>query len=247
MQDPLKNVMVTLPTYNESENIEKICLTVFERYPGIKIVVIDDNSPDRTWEIVEKLKKNWPNLFLIRRLDQKGRGTAGRDGFLFALQEGAQFIIEMDADFSHNPRYIAEMLNVAAEDKVVIGSRLVPGGGEVGRNPVRRWITLMANWYIRIVLGLKIRDCTSGYRMFPRNILKKIDLESLSSTGPEIVQEILYRCRIVGAEFCEIPILFEERAAGTSTFNVKIMIRSLFFVLSLRFSNKFDPPAESHV
>ncbi len=239
MQDPYEGVVVTLPTYNEAENIEKICRELFDRYSGVRIVVIDDDSPDGTWKIVKDLQETCKGLYVIRRRE-KGRGTAGRDGFLKALQLHASYVVEMDADFSHHPRYLGCLLQKADENTVVIGSRLVKGGGETGRNFFRKYITLAANWYIRLLLGISVRDCTSGYRVFPRRILEKIHLSSLQAIGPEIVQEMLYRCRKANACFEEVPILFEERAAGSSTFNIKILLRSLLFVFYLRFFYRFS-------
>lgn len=238
MQAPVKSVIITLPTYNEADNIEALCREIFRLYPEIAILVIDDDSPDGTWQIVRDLQKEYAGLYLLHRQDQKGRGTAGRDGFLKAVELGAQHVIEMDADFSHHPAQISSLLEKADDKTVVIGSRLIKGGAEAGRKKSRRWITLAANWYIRRVLKLTIKDCTSGFRVFPRNILEKIDFASFRSTGPEIVQEMLYHCVNAGASFKEVPILFKERAAGHSTFNSRIMLRSLIFIIYLRFFYK---------
>ncbi|MCX7765781.1 MAG: glycosyltransferase, partial [Candidatus Sumerlaeia bacterium] len=183
------------------------------------------------------IKRNGGFLSLVV---EAGRGFGDLD-FLSRIDKfgGADFIIEMDADFSHQPRFIPAMLNAAQTADVVIGSRLVTGGGERGRSLIRRWITLLANLYIRLVLGLPIRDCTSGYRVFRREALEKINLEQMTSTGPAIVQEILLACHLQGLRLKEVPIIFEERRAGKSTFNWRIMLQSLGAVLKLR-QRKFE-------
>lgn len=233
-----QRVVITLPTYNESGNILPLIHKLRQLYPAFMILVIDDDSPDKTWQIVQEEMKQDSKLFLLHRCHEKGRGTAGRDGFLKALELQADYVVEMDADFSHNPIYIQNFLDAADQETVVIGSRLVKEGAETGRFFLRKWITFLANAYIRILLGIPVRDCTSGFRLFPKNLLENCGLENLRCTGPEIVQEMLFRCRKAGGNFLEVPILFEERYAGESTFNWKIMVRSLLFMISLRFSEK---------
>jgi len=228
-------VFVTVPTWKESANIKALIGEIRSGYPDLHILVIDDDSPDRTWEIVEKLSMNDDHVHLLHRKGPRGRGTAGRDGFLMAMEMGADYVIEMDADFSHDPVYIRQFLEHLNPNTVLIGSRLIKGGKEEGRSPLRTVITLLSNCYIRLILGLKVRDCTSGYRLFPSEILRKIPLGTLSCKGPEIVQELLYHAAEAGANFMEIPIIFRDRRAGVSSFNWKIMLRSLWFILALRF------------
>lgn len=228
-------VLVTLPTYNEAENIGRLLDQLLAVHPGLEVLVVDDDSPDGTWKIVEERAAAEPRVHLLRRTHERGRGTAGRDGFRWAVEHGAEFVVEMDADFSHHPRYIPPLIEAAEQGAdLVIGSRLVSGGGEVGRGLLRPLITKAANLYIRTVLWLRVRDCTSGYRLYRGALLARIPWDRVESRGPEIVQETLLWARALGAQIVEVPILFEERAAGQSTFNIRIMRRSLLAILRFR-------------
>ncbi|MCX7626346.1 MAG: polyprenol monophosphomannose synthase [Candidatus Sumerlaeaceae bacterium] len=230
-------IVVTLPTYNEAENIAPLIEQILALGDEFEVLVIDDDSPDRTWEIVMRLSKSEPRVQLIRRIGERGRGTAGLVGFKWAREEGADVVVEMDADFSHQPKFIPSLLEPirSGEADIVIGSRLVGGGGETGRSPLRTLITLFANSYIRFVLGLPIRDCTSGFRVFNRRALESLPWEHMRCQGPEIVQEVLHEARKLGLKIVERPIIFEERRAGQSTFNLKIMLRSFLYMIRLRF------------
>ncbi|MBU1628132.1 polyprenol monophosphomannose synthase [bacterium] len=226
--------IVVLPTYNEAKNIGELITKILEIHESLNVLVVDDNSPDGTWKIVEEMEKSNPRVKLFLRTAERGRGTAGIAGFIKALEDGGDNIIEMDADFSHNPAYLEEMLSLINEYDVVIGSRFEPGGGERGRHPARKYITQLANLYIRIILGIKVKDATSGYRCFKRHVMQSINLEKMNAKGPEVVQEVLYAVTKKGYKIKEIPIIFEERKAGESTFNVKIMLRSLVKVPLMR-------------
>ncbi len=228
-------IMAMLPTYNEADNIRPLIEEILALGPEYEALVVDDNSPDGTWRIVKEMAESNPRVHLLHRMTDKGRGTAGAAGLREAVRLGADKVIEMDADFSHHPRFIPALTAAADHADVVIGSRLVKGGGEQGRSPVRTLITLLANLYIRTVLWLPIRDCTSGFRVFRADALKKMHLEKMTSRGPAIVQELLLAARRAGCRFAEVPILFEERRAGESTFNVKIMLAGLWSVLKFRF------------
>jgi dolichol-phosphate mannosyltransferase len=228
-------IMAMLPTYNEAENIQPLIRELLALRDDMEVVVVDDNSPDGTWQLVKEMAATNPRVHLVHRTNEKGRGSAGIAGFLYAVNAGADYIIEMDADFSHHPRFVPALLKAAETSDVVIGSRLVPGGKEVGRGLLRPLITIMANWYIRTALRLPVRDCTSGFRVFRRSVLEQIGLERMTSNGPAIVQEILVACRAKGFSFVEVPIVFEERRAGTSTFTLRIMLDGLWSVLKFRF------------
>ncbi len=241
MTDPAIPVMVMIPTYNESKNILSLVDKLLSVDPSLNIVVVDDDSPDGTWKLVETLSRKDSRIHLIHRIGRKGRGSAGIEGFQYAISKKAETIVEMDSDFSHNPVYIPSFLKEIKQVDIVIGSRSIPGGGETGRGFVRRLITRGANFYIRLVLGLKIKDCTSGYRMFRRKVLEEINLGSLISTGPSVVQEILYKAFLKGFSMKEVPIIFEERAAGQSTFNSKIILNSLTMILKFKFRYRSTP------
>lgn len=224
--------LAMLPTYNEAGNIRPLIQELLALPGELHVLVIDDNSPDGTWQIVQEMAAADERVHLIHRTTERGRGTAGIAGFIWARQHNFDAAVEMDADFSHSPRFIPSLLQPLEQGAadIVIGSRLVAGGGETGRHPARRLITLAANLYIRTMLRLAPRDCTTGFRTFNRRALEAIPWESLRATGPEIVQEVLIQARLHSLRVVERPILFEERRAGTSTFNSKIMRRSLAWV-----------------
>ncbi len=227
-------IMAMLPTYNEAENIKPLIEEILSLRDDMEVVVVDDNSPDGTWRIVKEMSESNQRVHLVHRVNEKGRGSAGIAGFLYAVENDADYIVEMDADFSHNPKYIPIFIEKIQDCDVVIGSRLIKGGGEVGRNFIRTIITTFANLYIRVMLGLKIKDCTSGYRCFKKEVLASIGLDKMDSNGPAIVQEVLYACKKKGFKMVEVPILFENRRFGKSTFNTKIMLQGLISVLKFR-------------
>lgn len=227
-------IVVTLPTYNEALNIVPLIDALLKVSRDIEVLVIDDNSPDGTWRIVGEMAADNPRVHLLHRTAEKGRGSAGVAGFRRALDLGADLVVEMDADWSHHPRFLRSLLRATRKADVVIGSRLVRGGGERGRNGLRTLITFLANAYIGVIHGLPIRDCTSGYRVFRRWVLEKIDWEKVRSQGPAIVQEVLVSANALHARMAEVPILFEERRAGVSTFNSKILMAGLMAQLRLR-------------
>ena len=224
---------VMLPTYNEAENIRGIIGAILRAAPDARVVVVDDDSPDGTWKIVAGMAKNDERIHLIHRTENRGRGYAGAEGFRYCLEKLFDPIIEMDADFSHDPFYLPQMIAESEEWDVVLGSRGVKGGGEKGRGIIRRMITALAAAYLRRMLGVRdVRDPTSGFRCFRRRVLEEIRPDTLTSPGPGIVSELLFRCR----NYCirEIPITFRDREKGKSKFGLKAMGESLFLALRLR-------------
>ena len=232
-------VVAMLPTYNEAENVRELVGAILALGPRYEVLVVDDDSPDGTWRIVAELEREEPSrVRLVRRTGARGRGSAGVRGFGEALALGACLVVEMDGDWSHHPRFIPALVAAAEGEPgadVVVGSRLVAGGGEVGRSRWRSWITRGANLYLRLVLGLELRDCTSGFRVFRRRALEAIDLEALASNGPAIVQEVLMACKRAGCRFAEVPIVFEERRAGRSTFSPTVALTGLWAAVRFRF------------
>lgn len=227
---------VMIPTYNEMENISNLINEILSlKIKDLHIVVVDDNSPDGTWKIIREISKKYKNVNLLLRTKNKGRGLAGRDGFIFCLKNKADIIIEMDADFSHHPKYIPEMLKYIKGYDIVLGSRAVVGGKDIGRSFLRKLITRFANIFIRSVFGIRIMDCNSGFRCFKSNILKKINPEKLQSKGPSIVQEVLYRAYLNNAKIKEIPITFINRKKGKSKLGVKELVRAYFMVLKFKY------------
>ena len=234
--------MAMIPTYNEAPNIEPLLREILSQGPDIGAVVVDDNSPDGTATIVDRLRKEDPRVHLILRKNERGRGTAGVAGFKYAVAQGVKFVIEMDADFSHQPSYISIFLRQMDDCDLLIASRLVAGGGEKGRHFLRQMITRAANAYIRLILGLPVRDCTSGYRVFRRQVLQAIELDRLMSKGPPIVEEVLYKAYKRGFRIKEVPYILEERKAGESTFNRKIMLDALKMMPKIRWRYRKYPP-----
>jgi len=233
--------MAMVPTYNEALNIEPLLREILAQGPDVGAVVVDDNSPDGTAAIVERLRREDPRVHLILRRNERGRGTAGVAGFKYAVAQGVEFIIEMDADFSHQPSYISSFLRRMDDCDLLIASRLVEGGGETGRHFLRKVITRAANAYIRMILGLPVRDCTSGYRVFRRKVLEAIELDRLMAVGPPIVEEVLYKAHRRGFRIKEVPYTLEERKAGESTFNRRIMINALMMMPKIRWAYRNYP------
>lgn len=226
---------VMIPTYNERENIGNLILEILNlKVPDLRVVVVDDNSPDGTSDAVRNLSATHPEVELLQRTTGRGRGTAGVAGFKYALEHGADCVVEMDADFSHHPKYIPRLLEALEDADVVVGSRFVTGGRDVNRGVIRRAITFLAGVYVRMLLGLPIKDVSSGYRCFKRKVLESIRLDSVVSTGPSIVSEIFYRSYMKGFSMKEIPIEFEDRIHGQTKLNYKVLIKTLLMVLKFK-------------
>ncbi|MBI2559297.1 polyprenol monophosphomannose synthase [Candidatus Woesearchaeota archaeon] len=226
---------VIIPTYNEKENISILIDKILKlKIKDLHIAVVDDNSPDGTWRIVEEISRKNKNVHLVLRKKDKGRGYAGRHGFIYCLKNGADVIVEMDADMSHDPKYIPKMIDELKNADLILGSRRVEGAEEVGRSLIRKIITFLANLYIRLILGLKVKDCNSGFRCFKRKVLESIKPEKLESKGPAIVQEVLFKAHLKGFKIKEIPITFVNRTKGKSKLGLPQLIAGYFMVLKLK-------------
>jgi dolichol-phosphate mannosyltransferase len=231
----IKKPFVMIPTYNEKENIRNLIDKLLKlKIENMNIVVVDDNSPDGTSSIVNEISKENKKVHLILRKKDKGRGLAGKAGFIYALANGADVVIEMDADMSHHPKYIPEMLKELNDYDLVLGSRRVKGANEVGRGIFRRFVTWGANLYITLMLGIKVKDCNSGFRCFRREALEKIDVKKLSSKGPSTVQEILFKTHLKGLKIKEIPITFVNRTKGRSKLGLSQLASGYFMILKLK-------------
>lgn len=228
-------IVVTVPTYNEIENIEALVTDILSRDERIEVLVADDDSPDGTWQAVAAMAETNPRVHLLHRTTDRGRGRAGAAAFVWALEHGADMAFEMDADFSHHPRYLPAMI-VALERgaDVVLGSRHVPGGKDIGRSLWRQWLTRASNRYVQLVLGLPVADCNSGFRGWRRRALELVRVQDTFSPGPAIVHELLYKARQRGLTMAEIPIEFVDRELGTSTLSFKTLVRSYVTILRLR-------------
>lgn len=227
-------IWITIPTYNEAENIGDLLLQIRRYVPGAQVLVVDDNSPDGTGQIVQKMADSDAQIHLLTRLEDKGRGRSGRDGFVYALDHGAKWAIEMDADFSHHPRYLPAILDAARVHDLVIGSRYVPGGRETGRPRSREILTSVVGYFLRFMLGVSVRDPSSGYRCWSRHALQTMDAHHIVSVGPAIVSEMLFKARLRGLSIAEVPIVFEDRTRGDSKLDFKTLIRTFQMVFELR-------------
>lgn len=226
---------VIIPTYNEAQNIEELLNSIINlKLEDLHVLVVDDNSPDGTGKIANQMANNHPKIKVLHRVQKRGRGLAGIAGFRYALAEGADYIIEMDADFSHHPKYIPDLLKLAPQCDLVIGSRYSKGGQAADRGLIRRIITFLARQYIRLILGVKVKDPTSGFRCFKRKVLEEINLGSLISTGPSIVSELLYKAKQKGFSIHETPIIFEDRKRGSTKLNLGTLIVTLLMILKFR-------------
>jgi dolichol-phosphate mannosyltransferase len=231
----LRGVVVTVPTFNESENVDPLLDDLLALDDGLEVLVVDDDSPDGTWKLVAKRAELDTRVHLLHRRTDRGRGNAGRAGFLRALEMGAEIVVEMDADLSHPPSAIPRLVARLREGAdLVLGSRAVPGGKDLGRPLARRVITFLANTYIRVVLGLRVRDCNSGYRAWRAEALRAARVGEVVSEGPAIVQELLFRAKRAGLRIAEVPIEFVERARGRSTLTFGKLLQGYFMVLKLR-------------
>lgn len=236
-------VLVVIPTYNESDNIARIIPQVLAQHKDIHILVVDDNSPDKTWEVVEDLMAGEyaGRLHLLRRAGKLGLGTAYIAGFKWALARDYQYIFEMDADFSHNPDYIPAFLREIEHSDLVLGSRYVSGGGVKNWGMVRRMISRGGSLYSRLILGLPFRDLTGGFKCFRREVLASLNLEDIRSNGYSFQIEMTYRTFLKKFRIHEIPILFEDRTVGKSKMSRKIFLEAVFMVLKLRWDkNQFQ-------
>jgi dolichol-phosphate mannosyltransferase len=227
-------IVVTVPTYNEIENIESLVGEILAQDERIEVLVADDHSPDGTWKKVAEMGAADPRVHLLDRTTDRGRGHAGRDGFVWGLDHGADIVFEMDADFSHHPRYLPAMIAALEDHDLVLGSRRVPGGEDVGRTFVRVLLTAASNLYVQLVLGLRTKDCNSGYRGWRASALEAVQVRDAFSPGPAIVHELLYKARVKKQRMTEIPIVFHDREQGESTLRFSTLLRSYVTILRLK-------------
>lgn len=225
--------IVMLPTYNERDNLEPMVRKLLS-LDHLSLVIVDDNSPDGTGDIADRLAQELPGRVHVIRRQEKGRGTAGIAGFKFCFSQPIDCIIEMDADFSHNPDDIPRLLEQAQHYDVVIGSRSIAGGRDIDRTWWRKIITNIASLYTQIFLGGVIKDWSGGFKCYRRETLAKLPWNHFYSHGYSIGVETLYRLVQSGATVHEIPIHFENRRAGASKFNMGQITEYLFNTLRLR-------------
>ncbi|MEA2030394.1 MAG: polyprenol monophosphomannose synthase [candidate division Zixibacteria bacterium] len=229
-----QRALVILPTYNERENIEKIVHAVLPLDPRINVLVVDDNSPDGTGEIAEKLSDQISRVNVLHREKKDGLGQAYIAGFKWAIEKEYDFIFEMDADFSHGPEYLKNFLEEIQNYDLVIGSRYISGVNVINWPMSRLILSYFANVYTRIITGLPLRDATGGYKCFRRKVLETIDLDAVQSSGYSFQIEVSMRVWKHGFTIKEIPIIFVDRTAGESKMSKKIVREAIWMVWWMR-------------
>jgi len=231
----MNRALVCIPTYNEAENIEPITQAVLKAEPRVDILIVDDNSPDGTGKIADTLAAREPRIRVLHREKKEGLGRAYLAAFRWAMAEGYTYIIEMDADFSHDPKYLPQFVDAAEGGAdLVLGSRYVSGGGTVNWGVGRKVISRGGSLYARTILGVKVRDLTGGFKCFNRRVLEGIGLDEVKSSGYAFQIELTYRTLKKGFTVREIPIVFEDRRVGHSKMSKKIFMEALTMVWKLR-------------
>jgi dolichol-phosphate mannosyltransferase len=226
-----------VPTYNEAENLPELVKRIFAlKIPNMKLIVVDDGSPDGTGEVADRLGRQLGgSLELIQRGRRLGLGTAYVAGFSHALAEGADYVFQMDADLSHSPEYLPDFLLELGEADVVVGSRYVSGGGvDETWGVMRRLLSLGGNLGIRTITGLRVKDATSGFKAFRGSVLSSLDLTQLRCKGFAFQAEVAHACQIRGYKVVEHPIVFASRAKGRSKMSLAIVIEAIWRLLPLR-------------
>jgi len=223
------NVHIVIPTYNEAKNIEDLIAKILFLHPDLNIIVVDDNSPDGTGVVADALSRKHPHLHVIHRPYKAGLGSAYLEGFRAALRAGADLIMEMDADFSHDPRYIASIIEGAKNADLVIGSRYVNGVRVEGWRFRRLLLSKLANIFVSFVLVRPIWDFTAGFRCYRRSVLETIGLGKIQSDGYAFQIELTYLAFKYGFRVCEVPIIFRERVHGYSKISRKV-VREAFWI-----------------
>lgn len=237
-QTDYPRTLVTLCTYNEFENLSRLIPEIHEQVPYADVLVIDDNSPDGTGRLADEMGAADERVLVLHRPEKQGLGVATVAGFQFGIERGYDRIVNMDADFSHPPRFLPALLAQAEASDVVIGSRYVPGGEVEGWGWGRHFMSRSINLYARLMLGLKTKDNSGSYRCYRVSMLQKASLENVRAKGYAIQEEILYLCLRAGSTFTEVPIRFEERRYGSSKINWKEAFSALWVMFRLRFSRK---------
>ena len=236
----MKKALVIIPTYNEKENIREIIPEILKKDPSINVLIVDDNSPDGTGKIADEMANENSRIKVLHREKKAGLGTAYKTGFKYALENGYDHIFEMDADFSHDPKYIPHFLEAVEEVDLVLGSRYISGVNVINWPMSRLLLSYYANVYTRWVTGLPVKDATGGFKCFRREVLEKIDLDKVQSEGYSFQIEMSFRAWKKGFKIKEIPIVFEDRRVGQSKMSKKIVREAIWRVWKLRILSLFN-------
>jgi dolichol-phosphate mannosyltransferase len=226
--------LIIVPTYNELDNLRPLLKEIFTSAPETDVLIVDDNSPDGTGKLADEISSENPQVHVMHRAGKLGLGTAYIAGFKYAIEHGYDAAFEMDADFSHNPRYLPDFLKAIENADLVIGSRYISGGGTPNWSLLRRFISGGGNIFARFMLGIPVHDCTAGYRCYRREVLESIDLDYIESQGYAFQVELAYRVYKKGFRIVEIPIIFLDRRVGKSKMSRKIFVEGFTWVLRTR-------------
>ncbi|MFZ5917176.1 MAG: polyprenol monophosphomannose synthase [Chloroflexota bacterium] len=230
--------LIVIPTYNEAENLEPLIAAITALDKGFEILVVDDNSPDGTGQIADRLSRERPGIHVLHRAGKMGLGTAYVEGFKWAIARGYDYIFEMDCDFSHDPHYLPTFLTEIERADLVIGSRYIKGGGTPNWGLLRRLISWGGNTFARLMLGLKAHDCTGGYRCYRRGMLERVPWHEIRLQGYGFQVGAVYYVERLGGRVAEFPIIFEDRRVGQSKMSFKIVLEALAYVTRMALSGK---------
>jgi dolichol-phosphate mannosyltransferase len=236
----MKRSLVIIPTYNEADNVLKIIPEVLAQDEGFQVLVVDDNSPDGTANLVKEMQKSNSRIHLLERPSKRGLGTAYVAGFKYALSHEFDFAFEMDADFSHDPKSLLTLLAKTEECDLVIGSRYISGVNVVNWPMSRLILSYAANMYTRFVTGLPVRDATAGFKCYRRAVLESLDLDAITSNGYSFQIETNFMAWKKGFRVCEVPIVFVDRRAGVSKMSKHIVYEAAWMVWRLKFRSLFS-------
>jgi dolichol-phosphate mannosyltransferase len=231
----LSGALVVIPTYNEAENVRPIVAAVRAAVPQAHVLVVDDSSPDGTGKLADELASADPRVHVLHRAGKEGLGRAYLDAFRWGMAQGYDKLVEFDADFSHNPKYLPTMLEALDRADVAVGSRYVRGGGTENWGVSRKIISAGGSWYARTVLGVPVRDLTAGFIAWNRRVLEAIDLDRVQSAGFVFQVEMKVRALRKGFRVEEVPIVFVDRQVGTSKMSRQILVEGLARVWQIRF------------
>lgn len=232
---PWSETLIIIPTYNEIDNIERMVTTLFSLYPDVNLLIIEDGSPDGTSDVVKKIQQTNKKLHMIERTGKQGLGTAYITGFKWALENGFNFVFEMDCDFSHDPKQVIDLLEAAQKNDLVIGSRYIDGIRIINWPFRRLLLSYLASIYTRFVTGIPVFDTTGGFKCFTRKALERLNLDNIISKGYIFQLELNYKVWTSGLSVKEVPIIFYERRDGESKMGGGIIFEALFAVVRLRF------------
>ena len=227
--------LIIIPTYNEFDNLRPLVQEIFSFAPAVDVLIVDDNSPDGTGKLADQIHVENPQVNVLHRAGKLGLGTAYIAGFKYAVEHGYDAAFEMDADFSHDPRYLPDFLQKIENADLVIGSRYVEGGDTPNWSLLRRFISGGGNIFARFMLGIPVHDCTAGYRCYRRQVLESIELNTIESQGYAFQVELVYRVYKHGFKIVETPIIFMDRRVGKSKMSRTIFLEGFTWVIRTRF------------